>query len=236
MSHTKNHFIYSEILSLALAAGFMASAWPFGLSPLSPFMLTSLQTNWQQEFGRDLSLQNRYNQQIKTALREWDALDPWILKSLLIQESGMQPKKINHHGYAGIAQIGHREARHAGIKRGERLQPDKAIQACAHILRHKSENLEQKIFSRYGTPTGDEYWKFIAASYNAGEGTISKAARLAYGKNKPRKIMFNDLITSPTGSWQDTPLAKALPRWWHKKAKLKEISEFAINIVNRARQ
>jgi hypothetical protein len=35
-------------------------------------------------------------------------------------------------------------------------------------------------FSKYGTPQGDEYWKFVAAAYNGGEDAVTIAMKTAY--------------------------------------------------------
>lgn len=199
-----------------------------------------LYTLWEDGLGRDVTLQNAYNIHIKRALRYWQEMDPFILKSMLIQESNMSKKARNCHGYAGIAQLGRHEARSAGLTVNysidERLIPHRAIEGCVQVAKIKAQALEKGVFKRYGRPKGDEYWKFIAAAYNAGEGTVSRAMRIAYGTSKPREVKFEDLITSASGNMYDTPLYKALSRRWHKKAKFREIKEFALHSVKRARQ
>lgn len=199
-----------------------------------------LHTFWQEGFGRQINNQNKYNLNIIKASSRWEKMDPLILKSLLLQESNFVHSSINRQGYAGIAQLGPREAKMLGlkIKNGidERLIPDIAISACVDLIKIKALRLENGIFAQYGQPYGDEYWKFLTASYNGGEVIISRAMKIAYGENKPDKIIFNDLLISTSGKIEDSPLYKALPKFWNKEKKYKEISEFSINVVNRARQ
>ncbi len=207
---------------------------------LKSIPLRSIETGWRNGYGRDIKDQNRYNRQIYQAIKRWQGLEPVILKSILAQESGFKSEAKNRYGYAGIAQLGKKEARSVGLSTSwgndERYQVSKAIQACVDILKDKARSLEQSVFSKYGRPQGDEYWKFVAAAYNAGEGTISRAARYAYGSKRPSQISFEDLINSTSGKYWDTPLWRALPKRWNKRAKFKEIKEYALNVVNRARQ
>jgi len=207
-------------------------------SPLTP--RGSLHTEWDEGYGRDISRQNRFNQHIERAVKEWKDLDPLILKSLLAQESGFRTDRRNRYGYTGVAQIGYREAVEAGLVVtdgcDQRYTPYYAIPAAARILRRKARHLYQEGFSKYGMPDQDDYWKFIAAAYNAGEGTIVNAMRKAYGDRRPDKVRFDDLVFTATGNPWDSPLMHAMPRKWRRVSKYKEIKEYAISVVARARQ
>ena len=195
-------------------------------------------TLWTNGLGRDIRFQNRYNRHIAQARRHWDDIDPLILKSLLIQESSLRESRRRR--YAGIAQLGRREARLAGLsvhrKNDQRLEPELAVSACVKVLSLKAQALESGGFKDYGRPRGDEYWKFIAAAYNAGEGTINRAMRLAYGDSRPAQVVFNDLLAFPGDAIADSPLYRALIYSRNRSAKFRETREFAENVVTRARQ
>lgn len=199
-----------------------------------------IHTNWTKPYGRGIWRQNRYNKHIKRSLKQWDNLDPLIFKSMMSQESGFSEHRKNRYGYTGILQLGAREAREMGlvVKKGcdQRKTPYYAIPAAAKLLKRKAMHLYQKGFSNYGTPKGDEYWKFVAAAYNAGEGTIVKAMKYAYGNEKPVEVRFEDLLKTSTGSIWDTPLFKAMPKRWRRVSKYKEIKNYAFDVVARARQ
>lgn len=202
--------------------------------------LNTIYTHWDNGFKRKIVHQNKYNPHIVNAARRWDKADVLIIKSMLAQESSFTAKPKNRHGYKGIAQLGRKEARLAGLSvtknNDERLDPERAIEACVTIMRNKAERLNKTVFKKYGTPKGDEYWKFIAAAYNAGEGTVARAIRIAYGNSKPDSVVFKDLLQKKNTSKYDSALYKAIPKHWGKNRKYKEISEFAMHVVNRARQ
>jgi hypothetical protein len=195
-------------------------------------------TRWSNGMGRDIRFQNRYNRHIASAQRHWDDIDPFILKSLLIQESSL--RESHRRRYAGIAQLGRREARLVGLcvsrQNDQRLDPESAVSACVKVLSLKAQALESGGFKDYGRPRGDEYWKFIAAAYNAGEGTINRAMRLAYGDSHPNTVVFNDLLASSGDTIADSPLYQALIYSRNRSAKFRETKEFAENVVTRARQ
>lgn len=198
-----------------------------------------LHTNWTKGYDRRIDRQNRFNDEIRNALREWPVFDPLVFKSLIVQESEFRTGRRNRYGYAGIMQIGPREAKALGlIKRNadQRFTPFYAIPAAVKLLKRKTLFLELTAFKKYGTPQGDEYWKFVIASYNAGEGTIYKAMKIAYANNLPDSPKFADLVKTKTGNPWESPLVRAMPRRWRKVAKYKEIKNYVENVIKRARQ
>jgi hypothetical protein len=129
----------------------------------------------------------RYDSVIADAVEWCPGLSPAVLKSLLAQESNFRPAVINQYGYAGIAQFGRVAAREVGLRVGvagsasdERLDPSKAIPGAARLLNIKAQRLGEIAFSRYGQPDGAEFWKFVTAAYNGGEGTVALAMGNAY--------------------------------------------------------
>lgn len=133
------------------------------------------------------SYTTKYDDVIANAIEWCPGLSPAVLKSLLAQESKFHPTVINQYGYAGIAQFGRPAAREVGLYVGiagtasdERLDPSKAIPGAARLLNIKAKRLGEIAFSRYGQPDGMEFWKFVTAAYNGGEGTIGLAMGHAY--------------------------------------------------------
>lgn len=133
------------------------------------------------------SYTTRYDNIIAGAVEWCPGLSPAVLKSLLAQESKFHPTVINQYGYAGIAQFGRVAAREVGLYVGvagstsdERLDPSKAIPGAARLLNLKAQRLGEIAFSRYGQPDGVEFWKFVTAAYNGGEGTVALAMGNAY--------------------------------------------------------
>jgi soluble lytic murein transglycosylase-like protein len=129
----------------------------------------------------------RYDNTIAGAVEWCPGLSPAVLKSLIAQESKFHPTVINSYGYAGIAQFGRTAAREVGLQVGiagsasdERLDPSKAIPGAARLLNIKAQRLGEIAFSRYGQPNGVEFWKFVTAAYNGGEGTVALAMGNAY--------------------------------------------------------
>ena len=99
------------------------------------------------------------------------------LKALVAQESGDFTLTDNRGDIAGPAQIGASEAREVGAHPRERLTPDTAILVAAKVLRQKVEHLKAEL--DHGLPSGDDYKKFVFASYNAGARTIRLAQAAA---------------------------------------------------------
>lgn len=199
----------------------------------------------------------RFDEIIAVSVENCPGLSPAILKSLLAQESNFNTKVINQYGYAGIAQFGRVAAREVGLYVGvagsaqdERLDPSKAIPGAARLLAIKAQRLSEMAFSRYGQPTGIEFWKFVTAAYNGGEGTVALAMGHAYrrgldtarakGLVGPEAVSYARRYAS---NWEnlkigglDSPLAMAAARYFPKIAvqKFHEIGNYPTHIVARA--
>jgi hypothetical protein len=196
----------------------------------------------------------RYDEVIARSVEQCPGLEPAILKSLLQQESRFNPSVINSYGYAGIAQFGKVAAREVGLSLGgmngdERLDPTKAIPGAARLLKIKAQRLSQAAFSRYGQPSGIDFWKFVLAAYNGGEGTVALAMGNGYrvGMDKARSVglvgaeavnyarryasNWENLKIGGTGS----PLGQAAARFFPTIAASKyvEIGNYATQIVGR---
>ncbi|MCS7079378.1 MAG: lytic transglycosylase domain-containing protein [Chloracidobacterium sp.] len=206
--------------------------------------------------GKDKMAASELDPIIEQAAALCPGLPPQLLKSLLVQESGLRTDVVNQYGYAGIAQIGRREARELGLSVGvpgtesdERLNPSLAIPAAARLLHVKAQRLAETAFARYGTPQGTEYWKFVMGAYNGGEGTITVAMGHAYrvglarareeGLSGPEAVAF---AREWATKWEnlslggeDAPLALAAARYFPKLAaqKFVEIRNYPEQIVAR---
>lgn len=231
----------------------------------TPAEAPSLETDWTVGYGRRIGGQNRFNDEIMEAAALWPELDPLILKSILAQESGFEPVASNRGGYAGIAQLGVAEARSQGLftgqsrmrdgrrglvarvdPRDERLEPRKAIPAAAGVLERKASSLDRGLrlggvrhhgFGDLGRPQGDDYWRFLSAAYNAGEGTILRAIRYAYGDTPPEQVRWSDVVAAPGGDVRESPLFRAIvDARMNGPSKYREVAEYAENVVRRARQ
>ncbi len=198
----------------------------------------------------------RYDDVIASSVEWCPGLSPAVLKSLLAQESNFHPTVINKYGYAGIAQFGRPAAREVGLNVGvagsssdERLNPEKAIPGAARLLNIKAQRLGEIAFSRYGQPDGVEFWKFVTAAYNGGEGTVALAMGNAYriGLSQARS---NGLVGTEAVSfarqyaskWENlkvggtsSPLGLAAARYFPKIAaqKYSEIGNYPTQIMGR---
>ena len=198
-----------------------------------------------------------YDEVIARSVGNCPGLSPTILKSLLAQESNFRPTVINSYGYAGIAQFGRSAAREVGLNVGiagsstdERLNPQKAIPAAARLLNIKAQRLGETAFSKYGQPGGTDFWKFVLAAYNGGEGTVALAMGNAYrvGVEKARanNLVGADVVRfarNYASSWENlkiggtaSPLGQAAARYFPKIAaqKFYEIGNYPTQIVSRA--
>ncbi|MER3426995.1 MAG: hypothetical protein C4334_02670 [Pyrinomonas sp.] len=200
---------------------------------------------------------DRFDDVIVHAVEWCPGLSPAILKSLLAQESNFNPKVINQWGYAGIAQFGREAAREVGLRVGlagspmdERLDPYKAIPAAAKLLNLKAQRLGQIAFSRYGQPNGTEFWKFVLAAYNGGEGTVALAMGHAYRRGlclaREKGLVGADAVRFArqyASKWENvvagglsSPLGLAVARYFPQliEMKYREISSYPTAIIARA--
>lgn len=222
-------------------------------------------TAFDRAFGSSVHTKNieggathRYDEIIASAVQWCPNLSPAILKSLLAQESNFKPTVINQYGYAGIAQFGREAAREVGLRVGiagsemdERLDPSKAIPGAARLLNIKAQRLGEVAFARYGQPTGIEFWKFVLAAYNGGEGTVTVAMGHAYRAGMAQARAKGLVGTHAVGfarryasQWEnlkagglDSPLALAAARYFPSlaAAKYKEIGDYPTAIVARVK-
>ena len=201
---------------------------------------------------------NLYDDVIARSVEWCPGLSPHVLKSLLAQESNFRPNVINSFGYAGIAQFGRTAAREVGLNVGiagsasdERLNPDKAIPASARLLNIKAKRLGEIAFSKYGQPSGTEFWKFVLAAYNGGEGTVAlamgNAYRIGVAKARSQNLVGADVVRCArnyASNWEnlksggtDSPLGQAAARYFPTIAAQKyiEIGNYPTQIVGRVK-
>lgn len=198
----------------------------------------------------------RYDNIIANAVEWCPGLSPAVLKSLLAQESKFHPTVINQYGYAGIAQFGRPAAREVGLYVGiagsasdERLDPSKAIPGAARLLNIKAKRLGEIAFSRYGQPDGVEFWKFVTAAYNGGEGTVAVAMGHAYRRGLAQArangfvgVEAVSFARRYASKWEnlkvggtDSPLGRAASRFFPSIAiqKYHEIGNYPTQIMAR---
>lgn len=198
----------------------------------------------------------RYDNVIASAVEWCPGLSPAVLKSLLAQESNFHPTVINKYGYAGIAQFGRPAAREVGLyvgvagsKSDERLDPSKAIPGAARLLNLKAQRLGEIAFSRYGQPDGVEFWKFVTAAYNGGEGTVAlamgNAYRIGMAKGRAQGLVGTEAVSFArryASKWENlktggtnSPLGHAAARYFPKIAtqKYHEIGNYPTQIMGR---
>ncbi len=201
---------------------------------------------------------NLYDDVIARSVEWCPGLSPQVLKSLLAQESNFRPTVINKYGYAGIAQFGRTAAREVGLNVGiagstsdERLNPNKAIPGAARLLNIKAKRLGEIAFSKYGQPTGVNFWKFVLAAYNGGEGTVSlamgNAYRIGVSKARAQGLVGEDVVRfarNYASNWENlkaggtgSPLGQAAARFFPSIAAQKyvEIGNYPTQIVGRVK-
>lgn len=202
------------------------------------------------------SYTTRYDDVIANAVEWCPGLSPAVLKSLIAQESKFHPTVINQYGYAGIAQFGRPAAREVGLNVGiagtasdERLDPSKAIPGAARLLNIKAQRLGEIAFSRYGQPDGAEFWKFVTAAYNGGEGTVGLAMGHAYriglAQARANNLVGTDAVSYArryASKWENlkvgganSPLGMAAARYFPTIAaqKYAEIGNYPTQIMAR---
>jgi hypothetical protein len=207
--------------------------------------------------GRTFGDSGRFDEVIFQSVQWCPGLSPSILKGLLGQESEFNPTVINQYGYAGIAQFGRAAAREVGLQVGiagsemdERLNPYKAIPAAARLLNLKAQRLGDLAFSRYGQPDGTEFWKFVLAAYNGGEGTVALAMGHAYraglARARAQGLVGYEAVSfarSHASKWENlraggegSPLGLAAARYFPSLAQSKyhEIANYPTAIVARS--
>ena len=177
-------------------------------------------TNWTKGFHRKIDGQNIYSEYISQASKKYD-IPCKILKSLIAQESGFDPKAHNNVGYAGLTQVGKTEwtsksGVHGSIgtttktngqyiydmKNDERFDPKKSIFGGAKILDRKRKSIDHLIadVAKY---TDEEKWKFYLAAYNGGEGVVSQA----YEDLGKQNAQWEDLVKET--AWTDATFKTA---------------------------
>ena len=199
---------------------------------------------------------SRYDTIIANAVEWCPGLSPAVLKSLIAQESNFRPTVINSYGYAGIAQFGRVAAREVGLFVGvagsssdERLDPSKAIPGAARLLNIKAKRLGEIAFSRYGQPDGAEFWKFVTAAYNGGEGTVAlamgNAYRIGLSEARAKGLVGTEAVSFArryASKWENlkigganSPLGLAAARFFPKIAiqKYHEIGNYPTQIMAR---
>ncbi len=199
---------------------------------------------------------SRYDNVIANAVEWCPGLSPAVLKSLIAQESKFNATVINSYGFAGIAQFGRPAAREVGLNVGiagsasdERLDPSKAIPGAARLLNIKAKRLGEIAFSRYGQPDGIEFWKFVTAAYNGGEGTVAVAMGHAYrsglAQARANNLVGVDAVSFArryASKWEnlkiggtDSPLGLAAARFFPNIAvqKYHEIGNYPSQIMAR---
>ena len=63
-----------------------------------------IRTDWTKGFKRNIKGQNKYNKYILKYSKQYK-IDPYLLKSLIAEESGFDPKARNKGGHAGLTQL-----------------------------------------------------------------------------------------------------------------------------------
>ncbi|MBN2035701.1 MAG: transglycosylase SLT domain-containing protein [Chitinispirillaceae bacterium] len=207
---------------------------------------SKVHTDWKQGFGRSISGQNKYNDEIEAAAAKYN-VDPLLLKSIIAQESNFDPTANNQQGCAGLTQIAKNTVADTGLSIGktkkedgrwiydfdgdERFDPKKSIEAGAKILSQKRNRVTNKILPLYSEkPSAEDFLKLWVASYNAGEGTVLEAVKNSSSKNP----QWDDLLNNKEP--KKSSLYKAIPQSWGADKKYIEITEYVENVIKRKMQ
>ena len=89
---------------------------------------------------KKLNAPSKYDDIIKSAAAA-NNIDPMILKSLLIEESGLDPSATSNKGAIGLGQLLPETARMLGIPEGEERDPEQNINGAAKWLAMKRDTL-----------------------------------------------------------------------------------------------
>lgn len=172
--------------------------------------------SWADKGGKVFPNQNEYNKHVLEAVNDpknpWPGFSPQVLKSIIAQESGFDPKANDGNGFIGLTQMNETTAKTEGklsFTNGDpRTDPNKIIPATLKVLNLKSKaldvgfNLKNKSgkvvenlpgFNYYGKPNEQDRAKFAVAAYNAGQGAVLKALKQAYGDSIPKEVKYEDV-------------------------------------------
>lgn len=137
----------------------------------------SIQNGYDDESELQQGMISKYDAIIQRYARRinWD----WrMIAAIIHQESGFNPQARSWAGAQGLMQLMPATARDVGVYGYEAYQPDKNIKGGTEYLK-KLEKMWENI------PDFTQRIKFILASYNAGPGHVSDAARLAAKNGYP---------------------------------------------------
>jgi hypothetical protein len=114
------------------------------------------------EYSDDLSevieFEKLYNPLIFNASRKYQ-IDPFLIKAMIIVESGCDPKAVSHSGAKGLMQLMPKTARSLGVK--NILNPEHNINAGTKYFKSLLDRFRGNI-------------KLALAAYNAGAGKVLK--------------------------------------------------------------
>jgi membrane-bound lytic murein transglycosylase F len=137
----------------------------------------SIQSGYDEESELQQGMISKYDAIIQRHARKinWD----WrMIAAIIHQESAFNPQARSWAGAQGLMQLMPGTARDVGVNGYEAYIPDKNIRGGTEYLKRL-----EKIWS--DIPDFTQRIKFILASYNAGPGHVSDAARLAAKNGYP---------------------------------------------------
>ncbi len=206
-----------------------------GAATLQPTLASrqsaTVETAWTNGFGRRIERQNDFNSEIDSAKVRWPELDPLVFKSILAQESGFNPNATNAYGFAGIAQMGIGEARAAGLATGASRMGNSRLKRPASFDRRRDE----RFVARREIPAAASLLRNKARALD--RGIVLAALNIAYHGHPPETVRWDDLVRSPDGIASRSPLWRALrSNGLNPVVKYREVTEYADNVVRRARQ
>ena len=167
-------------------------------------------------------------------------------------ESSFRPDAVSNSGYAGLMQIGKREAQEQGLSLSptdERLIPEKNLAAAIKILKikhnvilHPLELYHNKpwalrvnnFYLNYGYPTIYQQWILTLAAYNGGGATVLRAMNYCILGGKDPRVWTNLVLPDKPGS---SPLYKAILDIYggsYATSKYYQMAEYPIKILDLA--